>query len=200
MFGTKHEHAAKFAYLRATSLGKTSGNAIMESELMKIIANYPKDPVKDQAQALLDALKKQRGETVVAKDSIPVNVAQLYTNIPNAEHQLMIVVETGKGNINQFKIALSDFNSQNFASSGYQISSVVLDNKRQVITVKRFANQTKALEYYNMLKARPDIMANLLVGSFEVYPISTDNFGVFYKDKNTVPYKTFFENNIFSKK
>jgi tetratricopeptide (TPR) repeat protein len=200
MFGTKHEHAAKFAYLRATSLGKTSGNAVMEAELMKIIANYPKDPVKDQAQALLDALKKQRGETLGAKDSTPVDVAQLYTNIPNAEHQLMIVVETGKGNINQFKIALSDFNSQNFASSGYQISSVVLDNKRQVITVKRFTNQTKALEYYNMLKARPDIMANLLSGSYEVYPISTDNFGVFYKDKNTAPYKAFFENNILPKK
>jgi hypothetical protein len=51
-----------------------------------------------------------------------------------------------------------------------------------------------------MLKARPDIMANLLSGSYEVYPISTDNFGVFYKDKNTAPYKAFFENNILPKK
>lgn len=199
-FGTKadkNEHAAKFSYLRAVSLGKVQGTQAMESELTRLLANYGKDPIRPQAQALLDAIHKQNGQgssTVVDSASGPA-----YTVNDNTEFQYMIVVETGKGDLNKFRIAISDFNSEMFSSSNLAISSIVLDNKHQCIMVKKFESKTKALDYYNLLKSHPEIFAHLQPGSFQAMVISTENYALFFKDKNVASYKTFFDKNVLKK-
>lgn len=197
-FGKKNEHAAQFAYLRAVSLGKTQGTPAMESELTKIIANYPKDPIRAQAQALLDLIHRQNGGTtnVAPKDSV---TGPAYVYNENVEYQYMVVVETAKADLNKFRIAISDFNAQMFASQGLTISSFVIDPAHQVITVKKFANKTAAMSYYNLLKSKPEIFMHLQPGSFQAMVISTENFTLFFKDKNVAAYKTFFDKNILKK-
>lgn len=199
-FGTKNDHAAKFAYLRAVSLGKTQGTKAMESELTRLVANYAKDPIRPQAQALLDAIRKQNGGTVEVPVQDTATKGPAYVVNENTEYQYMIVVETGKGDINKFRIALADFNSQMFSSSNLSISSIVLDNKRQCIMVKKFENKAKAMSYYDLMKGHPEIFANLQQGSYQVVAISTENFAMFIKDKNVNFYKAFFEKNILPKK
>jgi tetratricopeptide (TPR) repeat protein len=202
-FGTrtdKNEHAAKFAYLHAVSIGKTQGNDQMEKELIRLIANYPKDPVKPQAQALLDALRRLKGTAVIqVPDTAAKATGPAYVFNENVEYQYMVVVETGKGDINGFKIALSDFNTEMFASSGLVITTLVLDPAHQLVLVKKFTGKTKAMDYYTMLKSRPDIFAHLQAGSFQPMVISTENLSLFIKDKKVEPYKSFFEKNILKK-
>ncbi len=197
-FGKKNEHAAQFAYLRAVSLGKTQGTPAMESELVKIIANYPKDPIRAQAQALLDLIHKQNGGStnVAPKDTL---TGPAYVFSENTEYQYMVVVETAKADLNKFRIAISDFNTQMFASQGLTISSFVLDPAHQVITVKKFDNKTSAMSYYNLLKSKPEIFMHLQPGSFQAMVISTENFTLFFKDKNVAAYKAFFDKNILKK-
>lgn len=202
-FGRKNELAAKFAYLRAVSLGKTSGTPAMEAELTRIIANYPKDPIRPQAQALLDFIHKQNGtggNSSAPKDTVNAQTGPAYTANDNVEFQYMVVVETGKGDLNKFRIALSDFNNSMFASSNLAITSIVLDNKHQCIMVKKFANKAEALNYYNLLKSKPEIFAELTPGSYQVMAISTENFALFFKDKNVETYRSFFEKNVLGKK
>jgi tetratricopeptide (TPR) repeat protein len=203
-FGTKvdkNPHAAKFAYLRAVSLGQTQGTPAMESALIRLIAKYPTDPIKPQAESLLDAIRKQRGETTstvsTPKDSLapPAYIANAKT-----EFQFMIVFENGKGDVNKFRNELSNFNTSSFASSNLSISTIALDNKRTCIMVKKFVDQARAVDYYNTLKTHPEIFANLQAGSYQVFAISTENFALFFKDKRTEMYKTFFENNVLEKK
>jgi tetratricopeptide (TPR) repeat protein len=199
-FGKKNDHAAQFAYLRAVSIGKTQGNSAMEPELTKIIANFPKDPMRQQAQALLDALHKQMGSTIIQpKDTAHVVAGPAYLLNDNVEYQYMVVVDNGKGDVNKFKIGISDYNSQMFASQGLSITSMVLDNLHTCILVKKFINKKSALDYYNLLKTKPELFVNLNPGTFRVVIISTENFSLFFKDKNVDTYKAFFDQNILKK-
>ncbi len=198
-FGKKNDHAAQFAYLRAVSLGKTQGTPAMEAELTKIVANYAKDPMRDQAQALLDLIHKQNGTSSVPKDSLNKVAGPDYLLNDNVEYQYMVVVDLGKGDINKFKIAMADYNQQMFASAGLTIQGMVLDNLHQAVLVKKFDNKQKAMDYYMLMKSKPDIFANLAPGTFQVMVISTENFALFFKDKNVDGYKAFFDKNILKK-
>ena len=108
----------------------------------------------------------------------------------------MVVVDNGKGDLNKFKIGISDYNSQMFASAGLTINSMVLDNLHTLVLVKAFTNKKAAMDYYTLMKTKGDIFANLAPGTFQVVVISTENFSLFFKDKNVDTYKTFFEMNI----
>lgn len=200
-FGTQHEHAAKFAYIRALSLGKTQGTPQMETALVKLIDQYPKDPIKPQAQLMLDFIRKSKsGVGVAPGDSNKTPAAPTYTVNEKTQFQYMVIVQTGKGDINKFRQALSDFNTANYGSAGLSINSVVLDPTRQAVMVKNFADQTAAMGYYNNLKGHPEIFAWLNAGTFQAMVISTENFSVFLKNKDVDGYKKFFEENILNKK
>jgi hypothetical protein len=83
-----------------------------------------------------------------------------------------------------------------FASAGLTINSMMLDNLHTLVLVKTFASRKAAMNYYNLLKTRGDIFANLAPGTFQVMVISTENFPLFFKDKNVDTYKSFFEQNL----
>lgn len=199
VFGTKHEHAAKFAYLRALSLGKTQGTQQMETALVKLIELYPKDPIKPQAQSMLDFIRKSKSG-VTPPDSNKTGEAATYKVNEKTQYQYMVIVQTGKGDVNKFKQALSDFNTANYASAGLSVSSVVLSSTQQAITVKNFADQSAAMAYYNNLKGHPEIFAWLTAGTFQAMVISTENFPIFLKNKDVDGYKKFFDDNILNKK
>lgn len=196
VFGTKHEHAAKFAYIRALSLGKTQGTPQMETALVKLIANYPKDPIKPQAQQMLDFIRRPKSGGNAPVDSVKTTT---YKVNEKTQFQYMVIVKNNAADINKFKTALSDFNTQNYGSSGLQITSVVIDGSTQAVMVKSFTDQSSAMSYYNNLKGKPEIFAWLGAGNYQAMVISTENFGTFLKSKDTEGYKKFFEDNILNK-
>ncbi|HEU4716426.1 MAG TPA: tetratricopeptide repeat protein, partial [Bacteroidia bacterium] len=203
LYGTDlktNEMAAKFAYMRAASLGKTQGIPAMEAALTKILVNYPKDPIIPQVQSLLDAIREQRRDSTgnasnPKKDTSGVKppAGPDYKFNEKVEYQYMVVVQPGKGDLNNFKIAISDFNSQMFSSNNLEISTLVLDASHTLIMVQKFPDKSKAMEYYDLLKSRPDIFAWLNQGSYQAMVISTENLPLLLKDKNVDTYKTFFQ-------
>lgn len=199
VFGTKHEHAAKFAYLRAMSLGQTAGTPQMETALVKLIAQYPKDPIKPQAQSMLDFLRKTKSPG----GNVPVDsnkTTSVYKTNEKTPFQYMVIVKKGSADINKFRTALSDFNTQNYGSSGLTISSIVVDPTHDAIMVKSFADQASAMAYFNNLKGHPDLFNWLGAGNYQTMVISTENFGTFLNKKDTEGYKKFFDETILNKK
>lgn len=199
MFGTKHEHAAKFAYIRALSLGKTQGTPQMETALVKVIENFPKDPIRPQAQLMLDFIRKSRSGVGV---NPPENgkVDSTYKLDDKVQFQYMVIIQNGAGDINKFRTVLSDFNTQNYGSAGLTITSMIIDPTHQAVIVKNFADQSAAMAYYTTLKGHPEIFAWLGINSFQAMVISTQNFPLFLKNKDVVGYKKFFDENILNKK
>jgi tetratricopeptide (TPR) repeat protein len=199
VFGTQHEHAAKFAYIRALSLGKTQGTPQMETALVKLIENFPKDPLRPQAQLMLDYIRKTNGGGA-GSPAGNTKVDSTYKLDDKVQFQYMVIVQNGAGDINKFRTVLSDFNTQNYASANLTITSMIIDATHQAVIVKNFGDQSAAMSYYNNLKGHPEIFAWLGVGTFQPMVISTLNFPMFLKNKDIVGYKKFFDENILNKK
>lgn len=200
-FGTKHEHAAKFAYVRALSLGKTMGTPQMETALVKLIEMYPKDPIRPQAQIMLDFIRKSKnGVGATPPGDSGVAPSKTYIINEKAETQYMLVVKNGAGDMNKFKAALSDFNTANYASARLSMTSMILDPTHQLVMVKNFENQAASMAYYENLKSHPELFAWLGIGTYQAMVISTENFPLFLKNKDVEGYKKFFDENILNKK
>lgn len=188
----KNELASRFAILRAMSIGRTQDVKAYESALTQIIIKYPKDEVKDQAQYLLDVLNK-KGEA--AK---PDSLMGPYQFDKDADHMWVIIIPNGKGNINKFKIALSDLNGKFFSTSDLKIESMLMDNDKQLVTVKNFAGTAKAMDYYNFVRDYKDVYKDLTPddGGYQRFIISSQNFSTFYKEKKVNEYMAFFKDNF----
>lgn len=185
----------QFAFIRALCIGRTQDIESFEKALTQVTIKYPKDPVKEKAQEMLDAIKKQKSEAVVA-DSTSEGKPKFVFN-ENGEYFWITVVENGKGDLNLFKTKLSDLHQESFSTSDLHISNVFLDSGHQIITVKPFEGKAKAMDYLNFMKNKErDVFKDLQPGSYQSFIISADNYTILYKEKNIEEYNQFFTQNF----
>lgn len=191
----------KFALLRAFSIGRTTNADDYEKALQGVIAKYPKDDVKGKAQELLDYIKKMRAapiDSAALKDT--VKYVSPYTFKDSTEHQCIIIIPSNKININDFKIRISNFNTEYFRLSDLSISNMMLDMEYQIVTIKSFPVAAKAKDYYDFINQDAKVFKDIPPEEYQIFPISNDNFPVFYNEKKTEEYKKFFTENYLNKK
>ena len=209
----------QFDFVKALCIGRTQDINAFESSLTQVIIKYPKEPVKDRAQEILDLIKKQKAEaaalaapkdtiaqSLAVKDSITSSktvaandTAQTKSKFvfkEDGDYYWVTIVDNGKGDINKFKTKLSNINSESFGTAGLNISSVFLDLSHQLVSVKSFNGKAKAMDYYNFFKNKPDVFKDLQQGTYQSFIISAENYIPFYKDKNIEEYQQFFTQNF----
>lgn len=192
----------QFSFLKALSIGRTQDINAFESALIQVTIKYPKDPVKDKAQEILDLIKKQKASqtTAIGPDSTVVvdtnQVKPKFIFKEEGDYYWVIIISNGKGDMNKFKTKLSDANQTAFGTQNLAISSVFLDMQHQLVSVKNFPGKTSAMNYFNFFKdtSKP-VFADLEAGTFQSFIISADNYVTFYKDKNIEEYQQFFSQN-----
>ena len=113
----------------------------------------------------------------------------------DGEYYWVMIWDNGKGNINNFKMKLSNATTESFGTQDLSISSIFLDLAHQLISVKTFDGREQAMNYYNFFKERTATYTDLEAGSYQSFIISAENYTVFYKDKNVEDYQEFFAQN-----
>ena len=191
----------QFAFVKALCIGRTQDINAFEDALTKVVIKYPKEPVKDKAQEILEVIKKQKNAIssltgVAASDTTKLAAKSKFIFKEDGEYYWVTIVVNGKGDLNKFKTKLSDLNGQSFGLDNLEITSIFLDITHQMITVKTFDGKNKAMDYYNFMKGKPDAFKNLEAGTFQSFIISADNYMTFYKDKNVEAYQEFFTQNF----
>jgi tetratricopeptide (TPR) repeat protein len=190
----------QFTFIKALCIGRTQDINAFENALTQIIIKYPKEPVKDKAQEILDMIKKQKMQpTMDTAHTAVVDSAKTKTKFifkEDGDYYWVVIVENGKGDLNKFKTKLSNFNTVTFSTEELEISSIFLDLNHQLISVKTFDGKGKAMDYYNFLKTKNDIFSDLDAGTYQSFIISAENYPAFYKDKNIAEYQTFFTQNF----
>lgn len=188
------EYLPKFEYLKAISLVKTQGVDSMIVQLQHIITNYPNSEVKPLAEQLLAFVTKtdKDDEEIIVKDGIETTPEPKYLPSSDSYHLFILIVDVKTANLNSIKSLLSDHNSMNFGSQNLTISTLFLNDTRHMITVSRFNSQTDAENYFKIfMKNSP--FQKTIENDFPIYfVISTDNYPVFYKDKDEQAYLDFF--------
>jgi hypothetical protein len=187
----------QFAFIKALCIGRTQDINAFESALMQIVIKYPKEPVKDKAQEMLDMIKKQKNPPATAPtDTNSVQAKPKFIFTEDGDYYWVTIAINGKGDINKFKTKLSDLNTESFSLNNLNISSVFLDLEHQLISVKTFDGKAKAMDYYNFIKNKKDAFNDLEAGTFQSFVISAENYTTFYKDKNIEDYQQFFTQNF----
>ena len=93
--------------------------------------------------------------------------------------------------INKAKNNIADFNTVNFSDLKLKISNTFLNTSDQMITVKRFNNSKKALDYYLTFKVNNGAIKSYIKEKFFV--VTPQNLKELYLEKNTDNYFKFFK-------
>lgn len=193
----------KFDLLKTLSIGRTQPLPTFEASLNDIIRNYGDDPVKDQAQDILDAIHngsakgpvKTDAPESLANDSIK-KILNPYNYIPDTTHYVIIIFQNIGGAIDgtKLKTKLSNFNTKNYATKSLEIQDVLLDHRNKMIIVKNFNDRTDALEYNSNLFDNDEVYGNTSTDNYQEYVISVNNYSELVRQKKTDLYEDFFRN------
>ena len=210
----------KFAFLRALAIGRSATVPEFEASLRNVVIHYPKHKVKEEALAILDFIAKLTGEeeefrkknpevnvntnSVILNDTLNKTTPNPSPSIPtplvnftfssDSAHYCMFVLINKGAESNKLKVSLSDFNSKYFSLEEISISGVQIGNKTSVF-ISKFPNLTKAMNYLNTAKQKPEEISSHTPSDYKLFIISENNFGKLIKSGNLESYLSFFETN-----
>jgi tetratricopeptide (TPR) repeat protein len=199
LYGDTMELAPRFAYLKAISIGKIDVIDSLVAQLKMIITKYPTSEIRTLSQSILATIVKDnpelKDENFVLPEEVPEEQPSPYKFNPSTQHMFMIVADSKEIRLNPFKVKLSDYNIKYYSLDALSINSLVLDNQHYLITIGNFNNSAKAKDYFNAITASDYIFADLKEGTFYNFVISTENYPIFFKEKDIGGYSKFFEKN-----
>jgi len=203
---------SQYAYLRAVAAGQVYNQDTLIVGLTKIVTNYGKQPVADLARFYLSnftpeqiqkslGVEKLENKEEILQDVIPTPKKEsVFEFNANDQHYVVLLVKTAEMPLQTAKQELSVFNNSYFSLKKLTVSSFLIDNKRQMITVSKFDNKDDAMDYYHILMKNEAFEAEIESGIIEVYAMSANNYTSFYnKRESRKDYPEFFKDNYLNK-
>ena len=203
LYETDTAFMPRFAFLNAVAEGRLTSIDTMAFRLYNLVRNYPQSSITPYARRVLESVneeyhlglvltdinKKEGGDKPEVKKEAP------YTYEPNIEHFVMIVCDTKAVRIDPLMVRISDFNKKEHRTRSFNMKSVVLDDARTLITIGNFDSQAKATDYITSMQISDYVFGGIDKAKYQIVPISSKNYPVFYQAKNMDEYNTFMESN-----
>jgi len=189
----------KFEMLKALAIGKTQNTDSLVVALRYITAKYPDSEVFPFAKNMLDhyakpvaAVAPEQAKQQAAAAQTEKMAESLYAFKPETGHFYILLINSANVNLNVTKTKISDYNSKYNSLDNLIINSVILDNNWQMISVSNFADMKKTLDYYNGIRINDYVFSKMQPDDFRQFIISSDNYPIFYKNKDAETYLKFF--------
>lgn len=177
---------AQFDLLKAKSIGHTKSREEFKASLEKIVADHPEDPVKDEAQFILDYMKgMNQGKSTAKKESI-------FNYNPKDVHLFILSAKKGSKNFNSIKNQLANFNKEFFRENKLQLTSSTLKDN-DIYLIRSFPTEKEATRYLKTLKNNKSLAVMINQANASQYIISNTNFRTLFKKKNEKEYLAFFK-------
>ena len=203
LYETNTAFMPRFAFLNAVAEGRLTSIDTMAFRLYNLVRNYPQSSITPYARRVLESVneeyhlglvltdinKKEGGDKPEVKKEAP------YTYEPNIEHFVMIVCDTKSVRVDPLMVRISDFNKKEHRTRSFNMKSVVLDDARTLITIGNFDSQAKATDYITSMQISDYVFGGIDKAKYQIVPISSKNYPVFYQAKNMDEYNTFMESN-----
>ncbi len=188
----------RLSLLQAMIVGKTSGKEAYIDALEHTVASYKGTPESNHAQKLLTLLKPEQtdqpGDKLEASGSIDYSI---YSFQDKTRHLVLVVIDNKFGNANRAQATLSDFNRRSFSPKNLNLSSTVLSSNHDMITISSFTDGKDAMTYYNALVSQNIISGADGEGDMAIFVISSENYPIFFKDRDLDKYRAFFVDHYF---
>lgn len=186
----------KFDYLKTLAIGRTNNINVFAASLKDIIKNYPTDPVKNEAQQILDYINGVQKDSI-AQTTPAIADSNAFTYVPDTIHYTIITFLQKDVSSESLKIKLSDYNSTYYSLRQLKTSVQQLGKDRQIIVIEEFADKPSGLDYTVALKEDETVFGTLTPGSFEIFTISAGNYIKLLKERDIEKYLSFYDQNYF---
>ena len=190
--------APRFALLNAIARGRLETIDTMAYSLLNVIKTYPTSSVKPYASTLLAQINDEYhlgldlGNIANVETGAEQQKLQYpYTQEPNAQHFVMIVFDPLKIRVEPLKVRISDFNKKEFRFKTFDVKNIMLNDKTMLLTLGLFDSEQEAKDYITAMMQSDYLFGGMDKSTFDVLPISVNNYAVFYKEKDVVVYKGF---------
>lgn len=147
---------------------------------------------QDEAQA------RSRYANTTSRDNIDEEEAELpaasrmYRYRENMNHYVVVLINDKAIVATQLQYKIADFNSQQYANMGYKVSPLMFTDSTQMLTIHRFKNADEAMKYFRHFQLAGGPMEQYDPKDYVVFPISTQNYTSFYRQKDVDAYLIFF--------
>lgn len=194
---------SRLYYLQAYAKGRMQGMDSMEVAMKTVSRQFPGTAVDTLAAGILEAVARARapkqhapGETAPK----PAAVEKQFEFDASRFHFVILLVDIKDVKMETMKTNIANFNKEYFRLNTFDVSNFYIDNTTQMVTISRFDNKAKAMDYYYQLKNNEKYFgAYRSRKDVQVYVISDQNYTLFYKQKKKRPeYPKFFEDNYLN--
>ena len=189
----------KYRLLRAQSIGGLSGRtggdrrAYFEA-LQLVVGECPDTEEATFAQDLLTALNGPVRNTGGAEETEEVEEeVVVWESKPYLTHYFGMLVPVGRGNVEELRATIADFNSEYFASNELRVTANLINRNFQIVLVKDFKRQDYSLDYYEVFTTNTNQLGTINTSGYAVFTISTENYIELFKNKETDSYQRWFE-------
>lgn len=187
----------KYYLLKAFAISKiNAGNIEAISEPLEELYKLAPDSEEGiTAKRYLDQLKK--GEPIVEPDKgIEDKLTGDYKADKRSKHYFILIIPKGKGDVNETKIKISNFNGLFFKNDGLTITDSPLSNEDQLIIIRAFDNFNKSNIYLKSFKSvKAEESLEKIAQDYNHFVINAGNFSELLKSKDLEGYLKFYEDN-----
>lgn len=198
IYGDTNQLAPKFAILRAFAIGRVDVLDSLVVSLKNVIIKYPNSEIKTLAQSVLGQIIQDHPEYADEMFTLPgiePEKPTLYSFNPGLQHMFILIVDSKQVRLNPLKVKFSDYNNKYYSLDNLNINSLVLDKEHFLVTVGNFNNSAKAKLYLEGITKDEYVFSDVASEFRQGFIISTENYPIFFKEKNIEDYKVFFEKN-----
>lgn len=175
----------KFDMLEALIYGRMGNLDTCKTALQKIVNKYPFDEVKNKATELLNLLE---GRDYSATSGAGAG----YTYEPAVKHFFVVLIKNPELDISTLQTRIAQFNDKYFSLESFTMTPVLLNNDLSLVLLKEFQNAAKAKTFYNSIRYNQEVYAGMAEEDYEVFYISQQNYGIFFRQKDIEGYRAFF--------
>jgi tetratricopeptide (TPR) repeat protein len=192
---------SQFAYLCALNTGKKGQRNAFREELQYVVNRFAGQSVYQPASELLAMLSTDAGFMPATGEEFPEEMeteslfagemSSVYSYDPGKAHFCVFVVDSRRTEMTGVRQVISQYNSGEFPDKNLSISTIFLDERRQILTIATFPDKPLAMDYYKRF-IDSEYMQSISKQSVDMFVISVDNYPVFYQEKNLEEYLMFF--------
>jgi len=199
-YNSTNFYTCKYHLLRAQSIGalsaRTGGDRKAYYAALKRVVSWCDETDEGKyARDLLAALDPSslRGGKDEANASEPEAVDVVWEHKPYLEHYFGILVPVGRGNVEELKATISDFNASFYESKNLRVTANLINRNFQIILVKDFKRQDYSLEYFDVFQANTSMLEAINSSGYRSFTITTENYISLFKNKEMDSYIDWFE-------
>jgi TolA-binding protein len=188
----------RLSLLKALIVGQMEGKASYIQALEHTSSKYKNTPESKHAADLLALLKEEEkskpGEDEAQQKAVDYSI---YAFNAGKTHLVLIMIDSKFGKGDKVKNKVSDFNRKSFSPKNLNVTSTVLSENHEMLTISSFTDAKDAMIYYNALKDGNVFAGKDADGDSAIFVISSDNYPIFFKDRDIDKYKAFFQDHYF---